>query len=100
MSNDKRFKSLLNNRYQFCPLCSKYTIQQKVLNKYNEFYCVSCGNIFKKTEPLVPEYDDELDLAVRDEMPVSNEFEGWEVDELKDEVYRLQDILDKHRIKY
>ncbi len=97
--NEVRVKSLLLNKYQFCPLCNRNTIQQKVLNKHNEFYCVTCGNIFKKTEPLVEERytEDEVLNASNYKDP---SFEGWEVEELKDEISRLQDILDKHRINY
>jgi len=98
--NQERFNNLLTNKLRFCPHCNRYTIQQKILNEKNEFCCVVCNNIFKATEPIVPEYNNDLDIAIRDELPIADEFDGWEAEELKSEISRLQDILDKHHIKY
>lgn len=79
MLDEKRIRNLINNNLRFCPLCNRLTIQRKVLNISEEFYCMSCGNVFKGTKPITDcdyEEDEFTYTDIEDEFKVVKDDDG------------------------
>ena len=94
--NKERVKALLTNTYAFCPMCAMDTLQNKLKN--GNMFCNKCKNIFKITKNLIKDRHYEGEFI--DDAPSVNSFEGWDEKELKEEINRLQQILDSKGIGY